>query len=534
MILSTQQGRGEREPDDIAPSPFDNPRGDADVVLSASDGVAFFLHTSTLRMSSTFFANILPFPSAPESAVGIARTAHGLPIIPVTETSRILNYLLRAVYPADIPTITTLEDAALLLRGACKYQMPLVASVVQNSLKALCHAGHGLDVYALACTFHLEQMAEYAAGIFCAVGPSAAGAEAARPIHCIDEYTPAMDTIPAASYFRFFCSPTPHATASSPGTCNRHTGPSRTKKGSGKAPPPFNRESAIADVIIRSTDGVEFYVNSLVVGIASPVMARKLQKQPSSSDSETGWHDAGGTHLINLPEDSATLTTLLSLCYPMPDPEIKWSLDDGKLSRACRLMEAATKYDVQRAQAFAKRACVQSLDSQPQRVFFIATKFGWHDVVESAAMHAVYERGEDYVPEMETVPAAVYRRLLVYRQQCRDITLPYYTPVFFGRDGGKQDPKSGAPYWDLDGMLDLETWGEQKFWRAFHQLACKKDGVLDFPTMQEIVPYTLLTDHTSGGDPASTTTGPAYLHPTLQQIVQLGKLLARVSIVQSL
>jgi len=205
MILSTQQVRGERELDitDIAPPPFDNPRGDADVVLGASDGVAFFLHTSTLRMSSVFFANILPLPSTPESTVGVARTVHGLPIIPVTESSRVLDFMLRAVvYPAVLPTITALEDAALFLRGAYKYQMPLVASAVQNSLEALCHAGHVLDVYAFACTSHLEQLAEYAAGMFCAVAPTVAGAEAVHAIHRIDEYTPAMDTIPAASYFR--------------------------------------------------------------------------------------------------------------------------------------------------------------------------------------------------------------------------------------------------------------------------------------------------------------------------------------------
>lgn len=261
-------------------------------------------------------------------------------------------------------------------------------------------------------------------------------------------------------------------------------------------------------------------------------MARMLQEQPSSSHSEIGWDNAGGTHLINLPEDSETLTTLLSLCYPMPDPEIKWSLDDGKISRACRLMGAATKYDVQRAQAFAKRACVQGLDSQPQHIFFIATKFGWHDVAESAAMHAVYERGEDYVPEMETVPAAAYRRLLIYRQQCRDITLPYYTPGFFGKHEGKQDSESRAPYWDLDGMLDLEAWSAQRFWSTFHHLAHSKGGLFDINAVQEIIPTSLLTDRDICHI-VSTTTGPespdsAYMHPTHQHIVVLGQLLARI------
>ncbi|TFY60520.1 hypothetical protein EVJ58_g5102 [Rhodofomes roseus] len=563
-MLSVQKVSG--DPDDteeIAPIPFDNPHGDADVALRSSDNVTFYLHKSTLRMSSAFFASMfsLPQPSASDPAVDAEESEAPLPIIEVTESSQILDYLLRVVYPANIPAITRVEDAVPLLQGADKYQMPLVTSAIQTALAALCHE-HTLDVYALACIFHLEQLAECAAEAFCAFPSPPVGTDAAQPLHRFDEYTPAMNDIPSSSYFRLlqcyqravldapreypmfgktpfqsyvekqrveenfnFCSPISRATKSC--TSNRHFGHQSTSKEFESPRSSFIRDSSITDTVIRSSDGTELYVNSLLIGIASSVLASLLHESRSSDTSGFCQGDVEITCHIDLPEDGETLTNLLSLCYPMPDPEIKWSMDDGKLSKACRLLQAALKYEVQRAALFAKRVCVEAIDYWPERVFFIATKYGWQDVAELAAVHAVYNRGEVYVPEMETVPAAAYRRLLVYRQQCRDITVAYYTYVSFSKDT-EHHVLTSAPYWDLDGLLEFDLFSEQRFWITFHQLARKKGGLTNVHALQEIVPSSLLLKghRARHGD---ATRPDVTVHHIHRRMIKLGQKLASVS-----
>ena len=68
-----------------------------------------------------------------------------------------------------------------------------------------------------------------------------------------------------------------------------------------------------------------------------------------------------------------------------------------------------------------RRGPTTALDDCPQRVYFIAARFGWDELMEEAAWRTVYDLSDHYDPAMDSVPASVYRRLLVYRQTCRKV-----------------------------------------------------------------------------------------------------------------
>lgn len=78
-----------------------------------------------------------------------------------------------------------------------------------------------------------------------------------------------------------------------------------------------------ADLVIRSSDFVDFQVHKLVLSVASPFFKDLLSSfQPS--DGET----VDGLHVVQLSEDSELLNSLLSMLYPLR-PVIPKSYDKG-------------------------------------------------------------------------------------------------------------------------------------------------------------------------------------------------------------
>ncbi|KAI0751810.1 hypothetical protein C8Q80DRAFT_1268991 [Daedaleopsis nitida] len=83
---------------------------------------------------------------------------------------------------------------------------------------------------------------------------------------------------------------------------------------------PFNRPDA--DVVLQSTDGVEFRVRSHILVEASPVLERVIS-EPSHLPR------AGGAALaINFDADSSTLDALLRMCYPIRKGRVARAVDE--------------------------------------------------------------------------------------------------------------------------------------------------------------------------------------------------------------
>ncbi|KAH9948504.1 hypothetical protein B0H21DRAFT_733672 [Amylocystis lapponica] len=105
------------------------------------------------------------------------------------------------------------------------------------------------------------------------------------------------------------------------------------------------------------------------------------------------------------------LLWILHFCYPKEDPEIpRYRLED--------IVSAGRKYHLMRMTNAAKRICGDLAITDALRAYLIAMREGWEEVANEAAKHAVYQRRDIWIPEMEDVTANVYYRLLVYRCNC--------------------------------------------------------------------------------------------------------------------
>ncbi|KAH9921629.1 uncharacterized protein B0H18DRAFT_1187290 [Fomitopsis serialis] len=427
--------------------PFDNAYSDADIVLRAADGTHFYLHKAILRVASVFFAEMFSLPQptvAPGPATGPQATCAEIPIVPVTEDSKTLELLLRLCYPVNSPyvspTRTGISIAVPVLSAALKYQMPVVAARMTRKL-SLCAYSDPLEVFAIAYTLDQEELGAYAVWLFTGWEDTPADNDTLRA-HSPDEYSPKMDDIPAAVYYRLL----EYHSTTTPLTSMKDARAAAKRIFSGSPPSekldeakvdlgrlvhPFN-DAIHACTVVSSSDDSVFHLDRALLVFASPAFAKLLLSSPATASgaSETPEvHPATGrTH--RFPEDGRTLSKLFQLSYPMPDPEFcKSDPPDVRLRDALSLLEAAKKYEVPRAIAFAKRACLEAADASPMRLYLLATRFNWEEEARGAALRAVYNTSDQYDPQMEFASAAAYRRFLVYRRKCRDVILSGGNPA---------------------------------------------------------------------------------------------------------
>jgi len=119
---------------------------DGDVVLRSSDGQDFKVHSIVLREASPFFRDMFRLPKASSNSAAYA------PIL-MTETTNVLNDLLRWIYPTNTaPTVDRISHALDLLRAVEKLQIE--SHVVKGALNAYIVAqSHPLRAWALAARF---------------------------------------------------------------------------------------------------------------------------------------------------------------------------------------------------------------------------------------------------------------------------------------------------------------------------------------------------------------------------------------------
>jgi hypothetical protein len=96
-----------------------------------------------------------------------------------------------------------------------------------------------------------------------------------------------------------------------------------------------------ADIVLRSSDLVDFHVHRSVLVASSPFFRDmfSLPQPPNDAAPEA-------LPVVHLSEDAGTLNSLVSMLYPVP-PEIPWSYVD-----ILTLLAAATKYDMDAVQSF--------------------------------------------------------------------------------------------------------------------------------------------------------------------------------------
>jgi hypothetical protein len=130
---------------------------------------------------------------------------------------------------------------------------------------------------------------------------------------------------------------------------------------------PFDGSGGAADLILRSTDGVDFHINSVVLRLSSSQFSFSLDKQ-HDNDSLA---NAITKELVpqQFPEDSSTLDAMLRYCYPCEDPEPK------TIDEVCNIIAAMSRHSMEDSTVMRRPAKVlmtDHLDEDPFRAYIMA------------------------------------------------------------------------------------------------------------------------------------------------------------------
>lgn len=146
--------------------PVDRPN--PDVILRTVDNVDFRFYKLLLSMASPFFSNMFTLPQ-PESldTTDNVQNKCGLPVIPVSETSTIMQKLLSLcspIYDVKVPALENLDIVMSLLDAADKYEMERVGKYILNLITAPTFLEREpMRVFAIACRYRAEKETTMAA-----------------------------------------------------------------------------------------------------------------------------------------------------------------------------------------------------------------------------------------------------------------------------------------------------------------------------------------------------------------------------------
>ena len=377
---------------------------DADIILRSQNGVEFHVHKVVLAFASPFFKHMFLLP---------LKDGQSLPI-DVPESGRIWESLLRLCYRVDDPSFHNIYAIGDVLAAAIKYEFSYAIKFMRKELRSYIPS-YALDVFAIAYRLDLLEEAREAADSLHPRNPSRA-----RSYDSLDSepnhygwtstlegktFSPKIQSLlSAGDLFRLLkylrTKPYPklyswdHIPAESPlqPTTNLDLG----------------FDTSDADLILKSSDDVEFRVHKLMIFLAS---SNHLCNAPVESDADT-------LPGICLSENSVTLGTLVSMCYPVADIDIE------DLSVVYEVLKAAMKYKMKKIiQTLRFKLAHYYVKKDPLRVYFIciALELKEEAIIASKVFVACSSdtSANAYVREMEDVPATAYHLLLEYRYQCR-------------------------------------------------------------------------------------------------------------------
>ncbi|KAK2462725.1 hypothetical protein APHAL10511_005243 [Amanita phalloides] len=175
---------------------------------------------------------------------------------------------------------------------------------------------------------------------------------------------------------------------------------------------PFD-SSAKADVILRSSDSIDFFVIKLLLCHVSPVFHGML-----SSDHVTASKDEtrNGLPIISVNEDSTTLYCLLALVYPS---YFTAGNQVVHIDGLCKVAKAVQKYCMDCIESELKERVISSrlMEEHGFRVYFSAIQIGWTDIAVTAAAKTLTTPLRDlpFNNELHSISGADFYQYLSYR-----------------------------------------------------------------------------------------------------------------------
>ncbi|KAI0272562.1 hypothetical protein BC834DRAFT_353169 [Gloeopeniophorella convolvens] len=190
--------------------------------------------------------------------------------------------------------------------------------------------------------------------------------------------------------------------------------------------PPF--DDADADIILRSTDHVDFRVYRVILSKASPVFRDMFTfPHPGPTGKLDDDDHKDGLPLVRLPEDSATLSMLLHAIYPFA-PHADPAHSSGALGALDALTEAwlaADKYELDglRSTLTAQLQTHPLMARQPLRLFATAYRLRSQALLRTAAAHTLPLAPLTLAAlgrHVDLVPFIAVRHLVAYHRACGD------------------------------------------------------------------------------------------------------------------
>jgi len=174
-----------------------------------------------------------------------------------------------------------------------------------------------------------------------------------------------------------------------------------------------------ADVILRSSDKVDFRCYKLLLAFASPSFFEGMFNLPQPTDDNSMGETKDGLPIIPVTEERQVLENLLRLCYPstVVNPPALLALEDVRA-----VLEATIKYGMDKLEQRVRKVLVapRFIENEPMRVFGIACRFRLEREARIAAKYTLRHevRQFPYVAELEDMTGGDHHRLLEYHAEC--------------------------------------------------------------------------------------------------------------------
>jgi len=184
---------------------------------------------------------------------------------------------------------------------------------------------------------------------------------------------------------------------------------------------PFDHPQA--DIVLRSSDNIDFRVFKLFLSLASPVFETMFGLPQPSDGVDPDEETKDGLPVMTVSEGSKTLDALLRFCYPSTLAEDP-SLDGFML--ATEILEAAKKYSLDAIERIVCKALfipkILEVDSLP--CFVVARRADLH---EQCALAAKYSLREPLIPArfegIQFISSTDLLALLTYHKNCANAVL---------------------------------------------------------------------------------------------------------------
>ncbi|KAK7688287.1 hypothetical protein QCA50_008657 [Cerrena zonata] len=149
---------------------------------------------------------------------------------------------------------------------------------------------------------------------------------------------------------------------------------------------PFDNQGADADIILRSSDRVDFYVHKVLLRVASSFFTNMFivaANEPNNPPS---------LPIVDVAESSSTMNSILRICYPVDEVE------QTSLDIVAEVLEAALKYEMHKVISDMKKELLTYTPKAPISVYAKACALNLEDEALQAAVgwRAQYDSREGH------------------------------------------------------------------------------------------------------------------------------------------